>query len=68
MTTGLQEKPLTVFGEEVDDGVCLTVAVQVGQLGAAVDGHVVDAQAPLAAAAGVQHRTLERERGRSTTR
>ena len=59
-------KSLTVFGEEVDDGVRLTVAVEVGQLGAAVDGHVVDTQASLADAAGVQHRTLDRNTTRST--
>lgn len=50
---------LTVFGEEVDDCVGLTVAVEVSQLRAAVDRHVVDAETPLAAAAGVQHGTLQ---------
>lgn len=50
---------LTIFREEVDDGVCLTIAIEVSQLRAAVDGHVVNSQTPLAAAAGVQHRTLQ---------
>lgn len=53
---------LTVFGEVVDDCVCLTVAVQVSQLRAAVHGHVVDAETSLAAAAGVQHGTLRGNR------
>jgi len=55
----LRELVLTVFGEEVDDRVRLTVAVEVSQLGAAVDRHVVDAEPPLAAAAGVQHGALQ---------
>ncbi len=46
---------LTIFGEEVDDCVGLAVAVEVCQLRAAVHRHVVDAETPLAAAAGVQH-------------
>lgn len=50
---------LTIFGEEVDDCVGLTVAVEVSQLRTAVNRHVVDAEAPFAAAAGVQHRTLQ---------
>ncbi len=50
---------LTIFGEEVDDCVGLTVAVEVSQLRAAVDRHVVDAEAPLSAAAGVEHSTLQ---------
>lgn len=47
-----------MLGQVVDDGVRLTVAVEVGQLGAAVHRHVVDAQAPLAAAAGVEDGAL----------
>lgn len=54
---------LTIFGEEVDDRVGLAVAVEVSQLRAAVDRHVVDAETPLAAAAGVQHGAL---RGKHT--
>ncbi len=50
---------LTIFGEEVDDCVGLTVAVEVSQLRAAVDRHVVDTKTPLAAAAGVQHGALQ---------
>lgn len=49
---------LTVFGEVVDDGVRLAVAIEVSQLGAAVHRHVVYAQTPLAAAAGVQDGAL----------
>lgn len=49
---------LTIFGEEVDDCVSLAVAVEVSQLGAAIDCHIVYAETPLAAAAGVQHRAL----------
>lgn len=56
------QQKLTVFGEVVDDCVCLTVAVQVSQLRAAVHGHIVDAETPLAAAAGVQHGTLRGNR------
>lgn len=55
----LCEKVITIFGEEVDDRVGLTVAVEVSKLRAAVDCHVVDAETPLAAAAGVQHGTLQ---------
>lgn len=47
-----------MFGQVVDDGVRLTVAVEVSQLGAAAHRHVVDAQAPLAAAAGVEDGAL----------
>lgn len=49
---------LTILGEEVDDCVRLAVPVEVGELGAAVDRHVVDPQTPLTTTAGVQHRTL----------
>lgn len=49
---------LTIFGEEVDDGVCLAVPVQVCQLRAAVYCHVMDAKSSLAVAACVQNRTL----------
>lgn len=52
---------LTIFGEEVDDGVCLAVPVQICQLRAAVYCHVMDEKASLAAAACVQNRTLTRE-------
>lgn len=47
-----------MFGQVVDDGVRLAVAVEVGQLGAAAHRHVVDAQAPLPAAAGVEDGAL----------
>lgn len=56
--TVLREPALTVFGEEVDDCVGLTVAVEISELRAAVYRHVVDAETPLAAAAGVQHGAL----------
>lgn len=49
---------LTIFGEEVDDCVSLAVAVEVSQLRAAVERHVVYAESALAAAAGVQHGAL----------
>lgn len=54
---------LTVFREEVDDCVSFAVAVQVSQLRTAVHRHVVDAETPLAAAAGVQHGALRGDKG-----
>lgn len=44
---------LTIFDEEVDDGVSLTVPVQVCQLRAAVHCHVMDPKPSLTVAAGV---------------
>lgn len=55
----LKAKKCTVFGQKVDDCVRLTVAVEVSQLRAAVHSHVVDPEAPLTAAARVQHGTLQ---------
>ncbi len=56
---------LTIFGEEVDDGVSLTVPVQVCQLRAAVHCHVMDLKSSLTTAAGVQNlHTERRERER----
>lgn len=50
---------LTIFDEEVDDGVSLTVPVQVCQLRAAVHCHVMDPKPSLTVAAGVQNSTLK---------
>lgn len=54
-----------MFGEVVDDGVGLAVAIEISQLGAAVHRQVVDAQTPLAAAAGVQDGALMERRRHS---
>lgn len=45
---------LTKFGHVVDERVSLTVAIQVSQLGAAVEGQVVDAEPTLPCTAGVK--------------
>lgn len=52
---------LTIFGEEVDDCVSLTVPVQVCQLRAAVHCHVMDPKPSLTIAGGVQNSTLKGE-------
>lgn len=59
---------LTIFDEEVDDGVSLTVPVQVCQLRTAVHCHVMDPKPSLTVAAGVQNSTLkgEQEEKKST--
>lgn len=58
---------LTIFGEEVNDGVSLTVPVQVCQLRAAVHCHVMDLKSSLTTAAGVQNSTLKEERENEST-
>lgn len=52
---------LTIFGEEVDDCVSLTVPVQVCQLRAAVHCHVMNPKPSLTIARGVQNSTLKGE-------
>lgn len=58
---------LTIFDEEVDDGVSLTVPVQVCQLRAAVHCHVMDPKPSLPVAAGVQNSTLKGEQENKST-
>lgn len=47
------------LGHVVDEHVSLTVSVQISQLDAAVEGHVVDAESSLPCAAGVEQGTLQ---------
>lgn len=58
---------LTIFGEEVDDCVGLTVPVQICQLRAAVHCHVMDPKPSLTIAGGVQNSTLKGEQEKKST-
>lgn len=49
---------LTKLGHVVDECVSLTVSIQISQLGAAVEGQVVDAEPSLPCTAGVEQGTL----------
>ena len=49
---------LTKLGHVVDECVSLTVSIQISQLGAAVQGQVVDAEPSLPCTAGVEQSTL----------
>lgn len=49
---------LTKLGHVVDERVSLTVSIQVSQLGAAVEGQVVDAEPTLPCTAGIKQGTL----------
>lgn len=49
---------LTKLGHVVDECVSLTVSIQISQLGAAVQGQVVDAEPSLPCTAGVEQGTL----------
>lgn len=52
---------LTGFSEEVDESVRLAALVELGQLRAAVQTQVVDAEPPLPADGGVEQGTLTAE-------
>lgn len=56
---------LTKLGHVVDERVSLTVSVQISQLGAAVQGQVVDAEPSLSCTARIEQGTLGGERGNS---
>lgn len=58
---------LTKLGHVVDERVSLTVSIQISQLGAAVQGQVMDAEPTLPCTAGVKQGTLgEGRKGKLT--
>lgn len=60
----LPASTLTKLGHVVDERVSLTVSIQISQLGAAVQGQIVDAEPSLPCTAGVEQGTLgERRKG-----